>query len=310
MIETIRLIPGPLFLLCYAAFAAVCILAGRYWIRADSSLKHTMPDITHVDPISLSYLRGGYPAVIRTAVFDLWNKGLVSVGGAGADVSIRQAHVGKNELATKLRGINPVARTIHEFLFRKRKSSELFKSGDLKDSLDLHLQAVEQGLTQGRLMKTGGDTSRSWLVSAAVLVVMLLPGLTKIHLGITREKPVLFLFLLVILSVVGLGVALKPWSKISELGRSHLAKLATDFRWIKEKARKGVLTGIDPAFAVAVFGPTVLGMSHGYGQYQSVFHNSSGFSCGGCSGSASVGCSGGGGCGGGGCGGGCGGCGG
>ena len=310
MIEIIRQVPGPLFLLYYAAYAAACMVVGRILLSADGTLNYPMPDLTRFDPLSLSFLRGGRAAVIRTAVFDLWHKGLVTIGGTGADVTLGQARVGNKELSAKMKNVKPVARLIYQFLEVKRKSADLFRAKDMKAGLDMHLRLTERELTEERLMKTEHDLTRSMVVSAILVLVMLLPGVIKLGLGISRLKPVGFLFIILVASVLVFGFSLRPWSKATGLGRKYLARLEKDFGWIKEKTKKkGLLTGIDPAFAVALFGPAVLGAETGYQAYASAFHKSGGYSCGGCSGSSS--CGGGGGCGGSGCGGGgCGGCGG
>ena len=192
----IRQIPGPLFLLYYRICVVLCILVGRLWVRGGESPNYTLPDLTHFDPIALSFLRGGQYAVIRTAVFDLWNRGLVTIDGKGSSVSLKQARVGRSELAKKLRATKPPARIIYQFLNRKRKWAELFRSAELRESLGGNLQLVEREMIQLHLMKSAGEMARSMSISMVILIAMLLPGLTKLCLGIIREKPVFYLVVL------------------------------------------------------------------------------------------------------------------
>jgi hypothetical protein len=131
-------------------------------------------------------------------------------------------------------------------------------------------------------------------------------GGTKLYLGITRGRPVLFLVALLTLSLIGLFRLVKPWAISTRLGRRYLWRLGEHFDWLKESVRSGrIQEGIDPAFGAAIFGIGIVGSSLLIGQFfspskPSWWSGPGGWS-GGCGASA--------GCGGGGCGG-CGGCGG
>ena len=81
MIEFLRAIPGPVFLLVYACLGAACILTGKVLMAADNSRGAPMPDLTRFDPITISVLKGGWKEAVKTAVFDLLNKGLVEIVG-------------------------------------------------------------------------------------------------------------------------------------------------------------------------------------------------------------------------------------
>ena len=136
------------------------------------------------------------------------------------------------------------------------------------------------------------------MITAVACLIIIGVGGTKLFLEILRDRPVFFLALLLIASVIAVFVILKPSSNPTSLGRRYLKEMERHFGWLKKLVKNGLmLEGIDPSLTIAIFGIGVLTGSTLYQSYQGVFSpvNQQGGGCGG---------------GAGGCGGGCGGCGG
>lgn len=301
MIETllnaIIYIPGPTFLLYFIGLSTICIKLGWLWANADGSTQHPLPEPTRFDPIAIAALRNGTNSVIRTVIFSLWNNKMIDFKGEGKDTTVEsmQSHQ-EARLGT-------IEKEIYNFVKTPRKISDLFQDSDLKQNVEMHLRPIYEKLENSHLVRTELDRSRTWKAITLTAFVITGVGVTKLYFGIKYGHPVLFLIILLIISLIALYIALKPGAIPSRLGRLYLKELEGHFGWLKEDTYNP--KGIDPAFAIAIFGIGALSASPIYNPFNKAFPASkSGGGCGG-------GCGGGGGDGGegGGCGG-CGGCGG
>lgn len=293
-------IPGPQFLLIFLVLAAACIYLAWHWANGDGSKDLSMPGPHTLDPVSVSYLMGGKNAVIRTVVFDLWNRNLLKIKGERTSAVLEGVSSDEN------RGT-----LVHEAIYRfalqgAKQPSLLFTGKSLNAEIKTYLEPTYSELVRLRLFQTESDYDRTKIAFWTALSVISGVGGTKLVLGISRSKSVGFLVLELIVSLIVLLVALKPWApKPTRLGYQYLKRLKKHFGWMQEHlSKKNHYTGIDPVFAVAIFGVSPLIGSPLFDPFGQAFRTGSTGTGSGCGG----GCSGGGG--GGGCGGGCGGCGG
>ncbi len=294
-------IPGPQFLLIFAVLALVSILLAWHWANADDSGDYRMPGPNSLDPILISALSGGKNAVIRTVIFDLWNRNMVKISGEEATAIIEGVPSSEK-----------LGSTIHEAVYRftlsgTRQPSQLFSDTNLNAEIDVLLEPTFRDLERKRLLQSNDDLSRTRLAFWAALSIISAIGVTKLVIGISRHKPVGFLVVELIISFIALLAAVRPWGlKPTRLGYRYLKRLKKHFGWMQEHlSKKNHYTGIDPVFAVAIFGVSPLIGSPLFDPFGKAFQTGSTSQSGGCGGSS--GCSGGGG--GDGCGG-CGGCGG
>ena len=296
-------IPGPQFLLIFAALSAASILLSWYWANLDGSRDHKMPGPNTLDPILISALSGGKNAVIRTVIFDLWNRNLIKISGEDASAIIEGVP------SSEKRG-SAIHESVYQYMLRGvklKQPSQLFTDAVLNAEIDFLLQPTFRELERQRLLQSTEDLSRTRLAFWTALLIIAGIGGTKLVLGISRHKPVGFLVAELIISFIALLAALRPWGlKPTRLGYRYLKRLKKHFGWMQEHlSKKNHYTGIDPVFAVAIFGVSPLIGSPLFDPFGKAFRTGSTNQSGGCGGSS--GCSGGGG--GGGCGG-CGGCGG
>lgn len=301
MLHLLIKIPGPQFLLIFAALAFVTVLLAWYRAYADGSGDHKMPGPKGLDPILISALSGGRNAVIRTVIFDLWNRDLVKITVDGP------AAVLEGVPSTEKRG-STIHESVYQFTLKgARRPSQLFSDNGLNTEIDALLEPTFRELQRQRLFQTVEDLGRTRHAFWTALLIIAGFGGTKLFMGISRNKPVGFLVVELIISFIVLMTALRPWRlKPTRLGYRYLKRLKKHFSWMQEHlSNKDHYTGIDPVFAVAVFGVSPLIGSPLFDPFGKVFRTGSTNQSGGCGGSS--GCSGGGG--GGGCGG-CGGCGG
>lgn len=128
------------------------------------------------------------------------------------------------------------------------------------------------------------------LLPSLVYGAILLLGVAKIFVGLSRDRPVMFLVLLVALGSLGLLVlGSRPWR--TRLGDATLKALREEHQALRTTAMAGgasqALDGRELALAVGLFGPAML-IPLGYSGLRQTLHpTSSGSSGGGSSGSDS-----------------------
>lgn len=301
MIEFLRSIPGPAFLFLYVCLAVACVLVGKVMMGSDSTRSAPMPNLTRFDPVTISFLKGGWKEAVKTAVFDLLNKGLVEIEGEKDLASVKRIGLSEPDRLARLQTLKPVTRSVYDHVKMKLYTRNLFKLEEIRKDVERLSLYNYQELAQNRLVKNASEEKQGWLIFWVLMVILVVTGVSKFVLGISLGKPVFFLFMLMVFSFTLVPLMLKPWGRASWLGRKYLAELEKHFGWLRTRSAP---EGIDPAYPVAIFGAAALTGTTMYDEFHAAFKkSSSGSACGGCSGGS--GCSGGGG----GCGG-CGGCGG
>lgn len=291
-------IPGPTFLVLFAGLSAICIFIGWLWVNADGSTQYPLPEPTRFDPLTIAALRGGRNAVIRTAVFTLWNRKLVQFEGEG-----RNTYIEPTPSDQKPGG--EIEAEIYQYVQPRRNSRDLFKDTRFRRRIDKHLEPIYRKLEQSHLVRTRAERHRASTGALVMLLIILIVGGSKLLLGLARGRPVFFLAILLIIAIIAFFMIVKPGARPSRLGRRYLKTVGKQFDWLKETFRRGESPeGIDPAFGIAFFGTGVLAGSTLHAPFSEAFaSSSSSIGGGGCGGGCGGGGEGGGGCGDGGCGG-------
>jgi uncharacterized protein (TIGR04222 family) len=282
-------LPGPAFLAFYAFALIAAHFAGKAlvrWCRSKHVESHLLPD--KLEPQEAAYLAGGTERAVDTALVRLLHAHLIAVksgGGAFEAKGTLPAHV-------QLSGLqNDVYRAIG----KKNASIEVLhrlKSASLARS--------EARLAQNGLLLARGGAEATCVRSAKALpfAAVIALGFVKIGTGIARHRPVVFLVVFVLVSLVILGIKFFKLPLRSARGEAALEKLKRRNAALETTVRRRSRDIDDNSLllSVALFGPQVLAltelawMHEGFVNRQSGSSDSGGGSCGG-------------GCGGGGCGG-------
>lgn len=279
---------GPQFLAFYLVFA-VLVLVGAWLFRR---MKESGPaPKMNLDPYAIAYLRGGENEAVRVALVSLIDRGLLTTTKSKV---VRASHA--DPAAVR----HPIEQMILKKLGLPREASDIFKDA----SLDLVCAPFQTALQEHALLPdTAAQQSRREVFSGALALLLGVGGI-KVFLGLSRDRPVV---ILVVLMVVVTFFAWKVcFPRITARGQAMLEDLRALYAGLRLRAatiRAGGTT-IDAAMLAAVFGIGLLPAA-GFGYTRTLFPqaasgNSSTASCGSSCGSS---------CGGGGCGGGCGGCG-
>ncbi|MCP4107658.1 MAG: TIGR04222 domain-containing membrane protein [Desulfobacteraceae bacterium] len=258
MIEILIYIPGPVFLFLFVGLAIVCIVIGRWRANADDSLEYPMPAPDRFSTYEIAALRGKENAVIRTAVFSLWKRNLLTIKGEGKDVTIESTPMKKQPL-------DSVEKPIRRFLEKPQKPRDLFKDSSLTDQVRSYLFATYRNLELLHLIRSSSDRARAWSITLITALILGTVGGIKLYHVIIRSRPVVFLFILLIISLIAVFKIIKPGKDITKLGSEYLKSLEKHFGWLKDSVKENPAPeGIDPALAAAIFG---IGVFDGISQY-------------------------------------------
>jgi uncharacterized protein (TIGR04222 family) len=286
---------GPEFLSLYVVLLSggfLVALTLRYLLRVPAGQALRLD--RRVDPYEVAAL-GGPDALIEAAVAALFHRSALRIEGRRIATA--------NELSSDAA---PIERSVFECAATGNTTRE-----DLRRALSPDIKHFQRRLSRQGLVVDEAQAQWARLLPSLVYGSVLLLGLAKILVGMSRDKPVTLLVILVGLGCLGLlPLARRPWR--SRLGDFTLNALRDEHQPLRTTAMAGEssqsLSGRDLALAVGLFGPAML-IPMGYADLRQLLQPTStggagdGDSGGDCSsGDCSSGCSSGG-CGGGGCGG-------
>jgi uncharacterized protein (TIGR04222 family) len=291
---------GPQFLGVYALLFATALAVAFLLRRVMSGPPQVPPEAHRLGPYEIAAIAGGERLAINTAIASLCQQNVLMPQPGSRSVELTGATP---------RLSDPLERMIYGFVnsVGKRTVHEVHR----KVPVGL---AVRRPTELGLLLPPQARLAAA-LTSAAPMFALLVLGINKVLIGVTRNRPVLFLILFCILTLYVAIILVIKAPRRSRAGEALLAELKSRNVALQSTARVAPLslaTG-ELALAMALFGPAVLASTEMNALRKSIVSDrqaatsSCGGGCG--TGSSCGGSGGGGGCGGGGCGGGCGGCG-
>jgi uncharacterized protein (TIGR04222 family) len=299
---------GPDFLLLFASLFLVALAVAlllRYALRREWGDGDISDDGQITDPYEIAFLADGKQRVIQTATATLMQSGVLSTSRRGA----RTVFVAEQPLPAHA---HKVESAVHAALIAADGDA---RGPRFQKLVGTTVSNIEQQLAGRGLVETNQSFSAARWSSLIVMTPVLLLGMAKLFVGISRDRPVGFLA--VGLFAVGAVMAWLAFSKprCTRAGKAIWRRMVQD-RNVGHAADKEP-SGLDGRLAANV---ALLGLAATFAASDPIFDafspkRSGSFVNGGTAGCGGDGCGGdgcgGGGCGGGGCGGGgCGGCGG
>jgi uncharacterized protein (TIGR04222 family) len=232
-------LPGPAFLLLYAAvFAAGLALAAFLRGRSRGPGPGPPSEPPALDPYEMAYLADGPRRAVDAALTRLVRDGVLRMEGRPRRL------VCQGDLPP---GAHPLEKCL--------RPSSRAKSGRIAEELRRRATAQMEPI-RARLRKLGLVVGRVPLLPPAVMLGVALFGLIKVVVGAARDKPVGFLVLACIGTVL---VALKGFGRPvhrTRRGDRVLAQLKREHAALRETAgaRRGDLPSADLSLAVGLFG--------------------------------------------------------
>lgn len=307
MIELLKEIPGPYFLILYSGISILVVLIAKLIVENDYTRDLEIPEPTKLSPLEIAYLTRGLKGAVIVSIFNLWRNKQIEINKIDNNIALKQ-------ISFDYTGLNKLETTILKYSHTQKFYSGFFKKESINTSKKI-LLPVKEKLEKLKLLADASIVKRNWTASSLSIIILLLLGGTKLFLGLSRDKPVGFLFILILLSICAVIFILKPYNvHLTSLGKKFIKTSSKRFEWLKSNDNNAVMTDDNLLFGISLFGISSF-MNTGMGDMLEnpyLLEKNAGTNSGtGCSGAGCGGGGGGSGCGGGSsCGGGCGGCGG
>lgn len=247
MISALFDLPGPQFLLLYVVGLAVALaLGGPFrklcrWIHPDTGLGSPAQS----SPYELAFLAGGAPRAIEAALASLAHRGVLKPepDGQGFGVVDGDLPADAHELEAELHGL--VRKGKGDATLLKRRSLAAIKKIEarLRKRGYVHVPAAPET----RCLR--------WAAGVPLLALMLM-GLAKVAVGLSRGRPIGFLLILLAVSAVLLVVRASMLPARTERGDRHLVDMRRRNAALETTAarRGSQLAQADMMLAVALFG--------------------------------------------------------
>lgn len=291
---------GPTFLGVYIALFVLTLvwsLVRRKYANAKFSLPGAA-DSSLTDPYEIAYLTGGAPRCAQVAVVKLIQSGVVKWERTRFTKQSKLIAVAAAEP-----GFNEIERTLFTSVLGYGKKGMALD--EVARLVATRLSGIESCLAKLGLRPSASEADGGGCLAALPLFALMVFGGVKVAVGISRDKPVIFLIILIVITCIVAAILAANTKKLTPAGEELLRRM-----------RAGREAQGDALCSVALFGaawsgdPSLAGLDDALRKDISNMGKSNGSSgCGGgtgCSSSSgcSSGCGGGGGCGGcGGCGG-------
>ena len=252
-----------------------------------------------LDPYEIAYLRGGENEVTRLAIVSLTERGYLEVKSTDGVFSGTLALLSLDDSSPQFiaqvdNGPNPeelssLERAVFDWFATAKETSKVFDGGELPELVASRCLHYQERLQAEHLLTPDDVCDRIRNIALLAGVVIATFGLSRIVVGMMRDRPVGFLIVMSIVAgvvLVGLGDA----SRLSSLGNRYLERIQEYLEPRKETLAQR--SGPDLPLLVGAFGIVVLADTP-YSIFQEVFKKSSESTSGGCG----AGCGGDGGCG-------------
>lgn len=288
---------GEEFLKFYlTGFGLAFLLSLLFLHNARSDRQERLSDELLTGPYEIAFLGGGGRRMVDAALAALFTRGLLKLDAPkNARATIGAAHDGDDT------DLHPIEHQV----WRALPTGSNAEVQQVRKALIPATQAMQESLAErGFVFRPSQLTRLSWF-AALPMLLMLIAGVIKVCIGISRDKPVIFLIVCLFVSVLVLCLRVSSIRKRTAAGEALWDRLRHKQRVnpLVEREGRHVLDPTLAAMTVAIVGSTALA-TPSYQPLHAVIYRQAPGSSGGCGTGGCGSSSGGGGCGGGcGCGG-------
>src|SRR5215475_11824628 len=267
---------GPEFLLFYFCFSLAVIFAVAFLRRRAES--GPAPKIDLGDPYLIAYMRGGEHEALRVSVISLVDRGMLVMGGeficradqVTSDItSLFRSDWRANPLVRRAdqitgdMGVRPIERAVLEKFSLPGEAASVLNDKDLKPVL----QAYQNDLERAALLPD--SVTRVARLKRLLLGLMALGivGVIKIQIGLSLNKPVGFLVLMMIVAMAVAAAISFP--RMTARGKAALKDITNLYSGLRMRIYSSSPGGASAELAMfaAVFGIAELSATpFGYAQ--------------------------------------------
>lgn len=229
---------GPTFLGVYVVLFFVALV---WSVRRRQRVfdKFSLPGAAETrltDPYEIAYLAGGAPRCAQVAVVKLIQCGAVKWERTRI---LRESRLIAEGQADP--DFNEIERTLFTSILGHGKKG--IKMSEVPVLVSARLSGIESRLAKIGLRPTASEAGgRGCFIILPMLALMVL-GAVKVYAGFTRDKPVMYLIVLLVITCIVAAILAAHWKKLTPGGEELLARM-----------RAGREAQGDPLCSVAVFG--------------------------------------------------------
>jgi uncharacterized protein (TIGR04222 family) len=229
---------GPHFLLLYfAVITLTLIVCGWAVSRLDTTDERRLPLVpTQPDTLEIAHLRGGENEVLRVAIFDLLQRGLLQVKeeAKGGRLKVTVKRIVRTDPLPEMTRFLPIERRILDYFATPHTAGEIFQSGAASGMKGL-CSGYERALREENLLF--GDDRQAQAVrlgwNAAAVITAL--GAYKLYSALANgHNNVGFL---VVMGLIGLCIVPFVCSRrrLTRRGKAYIARLQQAFDQFKRQ---------------------------------------------------------------------------
>jgi uncharacterized protein (TIGR04222 family) len=278
---------GPTFLFLYVLIAAAVIGLSRWfvWIADKSGWRSPPPVPATFDPYEIAYLRGGKNAVIRTAMYALYSRGLVEIIPGKwfkASTVVARDAAADGQSGGPLTGLEDVVRGS---IRAPAQPAALFQ-GTLGGDVEQLCEPYRRGLQSEDLVRSDATRFEAQIIPWTATFILVAVGLARWMASSPGAKVGGLAFLMAVsIGLLWWLAGSRAAAAISERGRTWLKQIQTAYQGVP----------LSPVAMVGLFGLEILNNTSD-AEFAKLFAKGNDGS--GCGGGCGSGCGGGGGCGG------------
>lgn len=217
-------IPGPEFLILFPLVSLVAIGIG-YWLQHhDNTGQYNTPSACSLSILETAAIRAERKGVIYVGLFQLWQKGIITVRGKASHAYVHITHDMENvSLEDDIEKI--LYRYIISRFNQQCEPKRLFQlNSSLHLELDKALQTTYTKLEQRHLRCSDEEFQKRQSVVRFVLLSIIGVGGLKLGFGLWYGHPVGFLVFLLVLMPLAAWFILSNPNRQTILGRRYLKK--------------------------------------------------------------------------------------
>ncbi|MEK7991252.1 MAG: TIGR04222 domain-containing membrane protein [Thiotrichaceae bacterium] len=260
MLDFLLDMPMGEFLIYFGLFAITCIAVGWFWVNADGSSQYKLPAEEELNSFELAALRDGRKGVIHTALFNLWNRGLLASDRNSANPKVQRVNVATDD------PVGEIENAIYQFTWTARRPSEFFTDATLCKKIDPMIRPINRKLEKMHLKFKENHLDRATIAKFTILALLFAAAGTKIYHGMFADEPFIFILAALVAAVGVTHYVIKP-SRNTRLGIIHVRKMQERFAWAKGDDSNG----LDPTLRVALFGISALSGITMFSSFQNTF---------------------------------------
>ncbi len=277
MLELIKNIPDSTFLILFALYSTVVIYFCKWRAHFDSTHNKSVPEPTQFLPEEIAYLNRGIKGTIVTTTMRLLKNKQISIKTVDKKLWVKTLKKGNEN--DKLRA------SILDFFSSERIYADFF-SHQKKLTASALFKSSIQNLEKHNLLSDMAIKHRVKIILRGLMLILFFGG-SKLYLGVTYDRTITILVVVLIIAVIVLFAVVQL--KISTLGEKLLDLSATRFNWAIKPDSIPKSQEDDLLYAIAVLGITPKIISQ-FGSliddptiFQDILNNKSGGGCaGGC----------------------------